>query len=94
MRFIDVGAQDEGGGGLIDATTVAQALGLLLCIWIFLRAPYRAKFKSHLTWRPHWPQLREQLKLGFPTAWLPPVVAPFCRKVAHVLAAPVGPTPL
>jgi multidrug resistance protein, MATE family len=53
------------------ATTVAQALGLPLCIGIFLRAPYRAKFKSHLTWRPHWPQLREQLKLGFPTGLLP-----------------------
>jgi MATE family multidrug resistance protein len=42
-----------------------------LCLWLFLRAPYRAKFKSHLTWRPHWPQLREQLKLGFPTGLLP-----------------------
>ena len=53
------------------ATTVAQALGLLLCTAIFLRAPYRQKFKSHLTWRPHWPRLRDQLKLGFPTGLLP-----------------------
>jgi len=53
------------------ATTVAQALALLLCIFIFLRPPYREKFKSHLTWHPHWPQLREQLKLGFPTGLLP-----------------------
>ena len=53
------------------ATTAAQALGLLLCIGIFLRAPYRLKFKSHLTWHPHWPQLRQQLKLGVPTGLLP-----------------------
>jgi MATE family multidrug resistance protein len=53
------------------ATTVAQALGLLLCVSLLLTAPYRAKFKSHLTWRPHWPQLREQLKLGFPIGLLP-----------------------
>jgi len=52
-------------------TTAAQALGLALCVVIFLRAPYRLKFKSHLTWRPHWPQLRQQLKLGFPTGLLP-----------------------
>ncbi len=53
------------------ATTVAQALGLVLSIIIFLRAPYRARFKSHLTWRPRWPQLREQLKLGLPSGLLP-----------------------
>jgi MATE family multidrug resistance protein len=53
------------------ATTAAQALGLLACVWIFLTTPYRQKFKSHLTWHPHWPQLRDELKLGFPTGLLP-----------------------
>jgi MATE family multidrug resistance protein len=53
------------------ATTAAQALGLCLCVAIFLRAPYRTRFKSHLTWRPHWPQVREQLQLGFPTGLMP-----------------------
>jgi MATE family multidrug resistance protein len=53
------------------ATTVAQALGLLLCIVIFVQPPYRQKFKSHLTWKLHWPQLREQLKLGLPSGLLP-----------------------
>ena len=53
------------------ATTTAQAIGLGLSIGALLRGPYRAKFKSHLTWRPHWPQLREQLKLGFPMGLLP-----------------------
>jgi MATE family multidrug resistance protein len=53
------------------ATTAAQALGVCLCITIFLRAPYRERFKSHLTWRPKWPQLRQQLQLGIPTGLLP-----------------------
>jgi MATE family multidrug resistance protein len=53
------------------ATTVAQAIGLLMSMAIFLRTDYRVKFKSHLTWHPHWRQLREQLKLGFPTGLLP-----------------------
>lgn len=53
------------------ASTVAQALGLLLSIAIFLSADYRTRFKSHLTWHPHWAQLREQLKLGLPSGLLP-----------------------
>jgi MATE family multidrug resistance protein len=53
------------------ATTAAQALGLLTCVALLLTTPYRRQYKSHLTWRPHWPQLREQLKLGFPTGLLP-----------------------
>jgi MATE family multidrug resistance protein len=53
------------------ATTAAQALGLLVCVGLFLTAPYREKFKSHLTWRPHWPQLRDELKLGLPAGLLP-----------------------
>jgi MATE family multidrug resistance protein len=53
------------------ATTTAQALGLIVCVTLFLGPVYRLKYKSHLTWHPHWPQLRDQLKLGFPTGLLP-----------------------
>jgi MATE family multidrug resistance protein len=53
------------------ATTTAQVLGLGLCLVFFLQQPYRARFKSHLTWRPHWPQLREQLRLGVPMGLMP-----------------------
>jgi MATE family multidrug resistance protein len=53
------------------ATTVAQATGMLLCLSIFLRAPYRVQYKSHLTWRPRWNRLKEQLRLGVPTGLLP-----------------------
>ena len=53
------------------ATTVAQVLGLVLCVILFLSKPYSDQYKSHLTWRPHWRPLRQQLKLGFPTGLLP-----------------------
>ena len=53
------------------ATTVAQALGLLLALTIFLGADYRARYKSHLTWKPHAGRLGEQVRLGFPMGLLP-----------------------
>jgi len=60
-----------GVAGSAWATTTAQVLGLALCVGIFLSIRYRTQYKSHLTWHPHWPQLREQLKLGIPTGLLP-----------------------
>jgi MATE family multidrug resistance protein len=53
------------------ATTVAQALALILSLVIFWREPFRSRYKSHLTWHPHWQPLRQQLKLGLPTGLLP-----------------------
>jgi len=53
------------------ATTVAQFLGLVLSVIVFLREPFSSRYKSHLTWHPHWRPLREQLKLGLPTGLLP-----------------------
>jgi len=53
------------------ASTTAQAIGLGLCALMFLGTPYRVRFKSHLTWRPHFARLREQLRLGLPTGLLP-----------------------
>jgi MATE family multidrug resistance protein len=53
------------------ATTAAQALGLVSSLCIFLGEPYRSRYKSRLTWHPHWRPLSEQLKLGFPTGLLP-----------------------
>jgi MATE family multidrug resistance protein len=57
------------GSGL--ATTVAQALGLALALFIFLRPEFRHRYRSHLTWRPHARRIWGQLKLGFPTGLLP-----------------------
>ncbi|MFI4869520.1 MAG: MATE family efflux transporter [Steroidobacterales bacterium] len=52
------------------ATTVAQALGLLLAAAIFLRPEFRRRYRSHLTWRPRAGLLREQLRLGVPMGLL------------------------
>jgi multidrug resistance protein, MATE family len=53
------------------ATTVAQALGLLMGIVILLSASYRGRYRPDLTWRPHGARLLEQLRLGLPMGLLP-----------------------
>ncbi len=53
------------------ASTVAQALGLVVALVIFLREPYRSTYKSHVTWKLHWGRLREQMRIGFPMGMLP-----------------------
>ena len=55
-----------GIAGSAWATNAAQVIGLLLALAIFLRAPYRLEFSSHLTWRPHAGRLLQQLRLGVP----------------------------
>jgi multidrug resistance protein, MATE family len=52
------------------ATTLAQALGLLLAVGIFLRPDFRQRYQSHLTWRPRASLLRRQLQLGVPMGLL------------------------
>ena len=53
------------------ASTVAQALGLVVALIVFVREPYRSRYKSRLTWRPHGRSLLEQLRIGFPMGALP-----------------------
>jgi MATE family multidrug resistance protein len=53
------------------ATTVAQALGLLMALTVFLAEPYRRTFKSNLTWKPRASRLLAQLRIGFPMGLLP-----------------------
>ena len=53
------------------ATTVAQALGFAVSLAVFLRSPFTTRYKSRLTWHPHWAPLRQQLKLGLPAGLLP-----------------------
>lgn len=55
-----------GIAGSAWATNAAQLIGLLLALALFLRAPYRGKFRSHLTWRPSAARLAQQLRLGIP----------------------------
>jgi multidrug resistance protein, MATE family len=53
------------------ATTVAQALGLVVALYVFLREPYRAHYKSRLTWKPHGTRLLELFRIGFPMGVMP-----------------------
>jgi MATE family multidrug resistance protein len=57
------------GSGL--ATTAAQACGLTLGLAIFLWAPYRRRYGTHLAWRPEGSQIAMQLRLGFPMGLMP-----------------------
>src|SRR6266850_2657032 len=60
-----------GIAGSAWATNVAQLTGLLFAVAIFLRADYRHRYRSHLTWRPHRVALLQQLRLGVPMGLSP-----------------------
>ncbi len=60
-----------GIAGSAWATNVAQLLGVLFALAIFLRPHYRRVYKSHLTWRPHGGRLMQQLRLGIPMGLTP-----------------------
>lgn len=60
-----------GIAGSAWATNVAQVLGLALAMAIFLRADYRRRYASDLTWRPSRRRLIEQLRLGVPMGLSP-----------------------
>jgi MATE family multidrug resistance protein len=62
-----------GLGGSGWATTVAQAIGLVLSLVIFLGAEIRRDYRSHLTWRPQVVPILRQLRLGFFMGLLPAV---------------------
>ena len=55
-----------GVAGAAWATTVAQGLGLVVAMTVFLDRGHRAQFRTHLTWRPHARRIGAQLRLGFP----------------------------
>jgi multidrug resistance protein, MATE family len=60
-----------GIAGSAWATNVAQLLGLLFALALFLQAGYRRRYHSHLTWRPHARRLLQQLRLGVPMGLSP-----------------------
>ena len=67
----------ELGWGIVGsawATTLAQALGLLLAIGILLGRRYRRSHCTHLTWRPQWQPLLGQMQLGCPWECCPPPI--------------------
>jgi MATE family multidrug resistance protein len=60
-----------GIAGSAWATNVAQLLGLMFAVALFLRTPYRRRYRAHLTWRPHGARLLQQLRLGVPMGLSP-----------------------
>jgi MATE family multidrug resistance protein len=60
-----------GIAGSAWATNVAQLLGLLFAVALFLRTPYRRKYRAHLSWRPNGERLLQQLRLGVPMGLSP-----------------------
>jgi MATE family multidrug resistance protein len=60
-----------GIAGSAWATNVAQVLGLLFGIVLFLREPYRTRYASHLTWHLDRARLAAQLRLGVPMGLSP-----------------------
>ena len=55
-----------GVAGSAWASTCAQAAGLASSLAIFLSSRYRREYRSHLMWRPRWPVLWAQFRLGLP----------------------------
>src|SRR2546421_246993 len=60
-----------GIAGSAWATNAAQLVGLLYALAIFMRADYRRRYRSNLTWRPHRRMLLQQLRLGVPMGLSP-----------------------
>ena len=60
-----------GIAGSAWATNVAQLVGLLFAVALFLRPDYRRRYRSHLTWRPHAGRMLQQLRLGVPIGLSP-----------------------
>jgi MATE family, multidrug efflux pump len=52
------------------ATTVAQALGLMVGMTLMMSRPFRIPYRFHLTWRPRARSLWQQFRLGFPMGML------------------------
>ena len=55
-----------GVAGSAWASTCAQGVGLATSLAVFLSAPYRRAFRTHLMWRPRARVLWGQFRLGFP----------------------------
>jgi len=53
------------------ATTVSEALGVLLGVAVLLSGEFRDCYRSHLTWRPRWSRLWQLVRLGLPMGLLP-----------------------
>ncbi|MDA8416954.1 MAG: MATE family efflux transporter [Betaproteobacteria bacterium] len=60
-----------GMAGAAWGSTVAQLIGALLALWLFLTPVFRQRFHTARTWRPDWPSIRQVITLGIPTGLFP-----------------------
>ena len=66
LNWLFIFKLDGGIAGSAWATNVSMVCGLAFALWVFLGAELRAKYKSHLTWRPDLGSLARQYRLGLP----------------------------
>jgi MATE family, multidrug efflux pump len=55
-----------GVAGAAWATNCATAVGVLIALWVFVRATDFHQYRARLTWRLQWPRLYHQFQLGLP----------------------------
>lgn len=55
-----------GVAGAAWATNCATSVGLLISLWVFVRAADLQRYRARLAWRLHWSRLRSQFLLGLP----------------------------
>jgi MATE family multidrug resistance protein len=55
-----------GMSGSAWGTNVAQLIGLLVALWLFLGGQIGRRYRSACTWRPRFHVIRAQLKVGMP----------------------------
>ncbi len=60
-----------GMAGAALGSTVAQGIGVVAALAIFLRPAFRRQFHTHLTWHLHWPGIRQVMAIGIPTGLFP-----------------------
>jgi MATE family multidrug resistance protein len=66
LNWLFIFRLDGGIAGSAWATNVSMICGLAFALWVFLRPDLRARYKSHLTWRPDFASLLRQYRLGLP----------------------------
>lgn len=66
LNYLFIFVLDGGIAGSAWATNVSMVCGLVFAMWVFLRPDLRARYKSHLTWRPDLTSLSKQYRLGLP----------------------------
>jgi MATE family multidrug resistance protein len=66
LNWLFIFRLDGGIAGSAWATNISMACGVLFALTIFLQPELRARYKTHLTWRPELSSLAHQYRLGLP----------------------------